>query len=295
MGHVPTIFLVSVFCAFTVEFVDSPFIPDWKEIFGYSAEDDESDSIYFLNVGEGDATLIKSNGRFVLIDTGDGVSTNIIKTLKSMDVKGIDALVITHWHNDHMGAAEEIMKEFQVLNIVCPKSPSEKEESYENAKAVFDNADKLGVPYTILSVGLGINVGDFRLSVLSYTPDADEENNRSAIMMARCRNSKFLLMADAESELVDTFLSDDIDIECDVIKIAHHGGKDSTNSYLINEAKPDYAVISVGAGNRYGHPSSDVLDLLNYAYIKILRTDRFGTIEFSVGDEEVTYIENQDH
>ena len=114
-------------------------------------------------------------------------------------------------------------------------------------------------------------------------------------MMARCRNSKFLLMADAESELVDTLLSDDIDIECDVIKIAHHGCKDSTNSYLINEAKPDYAVISVGAGNRYGHPSSDVLDLLNYAYIKILRTDRFGTIEFSVGDEEVTYIENQDH
>lgn len=281
--------LVVCFCLVLILFVDLPFIPTWKEITGEQAEIDKvSDSVIFLNVGEGDATLIKSNGRFALIDTGDGFSVDIINKLKDYGVAGLDALILTHWHSDHIGAAVKILEEFTVLNIVVPKLPSNTSELYFDAISVSNKADEKQVNYCYAKQGLAINIGDFRLSVLYNNPDETVENNKTLILMAKCRDRKFLFMADAEISLEEKLIKDGYNLDCDVIKIGHHGSKLSTGSELLKNASAQYAVISVGAYNTYNHPSGTVLDALYYADVQMLRTDKHGDVKFTVEQEEIT-------
>ena len=283
-----SLIIVACFCLMLVLFVDLPFIPTWKEITGEQAEIDKvSDSVIFLNIGEGDATLIKSNGRYALIDTGDGFSFDIVKKLKEYDVAGLDALILTHWHSDHIGAATEILDEFTVLNLVVPKLPSPTSELYADAISVSNKADEKNVNYCLAKQGLAVNVGDFRISVLYNNPEEAEENNRTSILMAKCRDHKFLFMADAEISLEEKLISDGYNLDCDVIKIGHHGSKSSTGSALLKSTTPKYAVISVGANNSYNHPSGSVLDALYYADVQVFRTDKQGEIQFTVDEDDI--------
>ena len=162
------IFITFLILAFCITFLD--IFPTWRELFGKgSIFDTQGDYVYFLNVGEGDAILIKSNGRYVLIDTGDGETTNIVKTLNKHGVKGLDALVLTHWHSDHVGAADEILNEFKVLNLVIPKLPAMTDELYKPAVDINTIAKNKNVNITLAVNGLAINVGDFKLSFSSFT------------------------------------------------------------------------------------------------------------------------------
>lgn len=271
-------------------FIESPYIPTIDEIFGKSGVyDNESECVTFLNVGEGDAILIRSNGRFVLIDTGDGESTNIIRSLKQNGVKGLDALILTHWHNDHIGAAQEIMKEFPVMNLVSPRIPNSNEEAFDDAMAVNDAAEQCGVRFNTAVQGLAVNVGDFRLTVIYCNPENKDENNRSAVIMAKCRKYKFLFMADAEASLEEEILDYGINLDCDVIKIAHHGSKNSNSKEFIEACTPSHAVISVGLKNQYGHPSDKVLDMLNSKKIAVYRTDLSGEIDVNILEEQLEF------
>ncbi len=287
-----TVFVIAVTCFLLIQFVDLPYIPTWSSLYGNdSSFDTISDSITFLNVGEGDSALIRSNGRFVLVDTGDGKSIDIVRKLKKFGVTGIDALVLTHWHSDHIGGVTEIIDELPVLNVVAPSLPDKNSDIYEKALMVYEAVREENIDFSFAQQGMGINVGDFRLSVVYCNTEGENENNRSAILMARCRESKFLFMADAEASLEEELLEYGIKVNCDVIKIGHHGSDTSTTTALIEAATPEYAVISVGAGNSYNHPSRAVLDKLYYEEIKIMRTDRMGDIRFIVNEEEISVEE----
>ncbi|MBR2043738.1 MAG: MBL fold metallo-hydrolase [Clostridia bacterium] len=269
-------------------FVDSPYILTIDQFLGQeNVYDNESDCITFLNADEGDAILIRSNGRFVLIDTGDGAALDIVKALKKNGVNGIDALILTHWHDDHIGGAVDVLENFPVLNVVMPRFPDSVDELYGAACTVNDAAEKAGVRFAVSAQGLAVNCGDFRLTCLYYDPNGDGENNRSAIYMAKCRNKKFLLMADGEIPLENKLLNESLNLDCDVIKIGHHGSNTSTSLDLLNAATPEYAVISVGRKNLYGHPSSEVVSLLNKNDIKVYRTDLCGEIDIYVLENEL--------
>lgn len=280
--------ITAVVCFLLVQFVNLPFIPTWSRLYGTdSGFDTVTDSIVFLNVGEGDSALIRSNGRFVLIDTGDGESVDIVRKLNKFGVTGLDALILTHWHADHIGGVEAIIDEFPVHNVVAPALPDKSGDTYENAVNIYDDVREKKIDFTFVQQGMGINIGDFRLSVVYCDTENEEENDRSAILMARCRESKFLFMADAETSLEEELLEYGIKVDCDVIKIGHHGSSTSTSQALIDAATPEYAVVSVGAGNNYGHPSSVVLNRLFYENIEIFRTDKMGDIKFFVEEEGI--------
>lgn len=275
-------------CIVLVFFVDLPFLPSWSDITGEQAEiDSVIDEVVFLDVGEGDATLIKSNGRYALIDTGDGSSYDVANKLKRYGVKGLDALILTHWHDDHIGEATEILEEFPVLNLIIPDFPATSEDAFDNAIEIRNTAEENDVSYYFAEQGLVINIGDFRFSVLYHNPEESDENNRSVILMGKCRDKKFLFMADAETSIENILINDGYNLDCDVIKIGHHGSKTSTSKNLIKVSTPQYAVISVGRNNQYNHPSNSVLDSLHYSDVQILRTDRHGEIELTVGDDDI--------
>lgn len=251
--------------------------------------DEEIDVVSFLDVGQGDAILIRSNGRYVLIDTGDGFSSNIVRSLRLNGVNGIDALILTHWHNDHIGGAVQVLENFPVLNVIMPTFPDEDHDNYRDAVKINDAAKRSNVMFALAKQGLAVNVGDFRLSFLYYDKTKEDENNRSSIIMAKCRDFKFLLMSDAEKEVEEALMDSGIDYNCDVIKIAHHGSKTSTTDDFLKKANPDYAVISVGAKNPYGFPETEILNKLEKEQIKLYRTDLYGEIDVEVTENSLEF------
>jgi competence protein ComEC len=251
--------------------------------------DEQIDVVSFLDVGQGDAVLIRSNGRYVLIDTGDGISSNIVRSLKLNGVDGIDVLILTHWHNDHIGGAIQVLENFPVLNVIMPTFPDENHDNYRAAVEINDAAKNSKVMFALAKQGLAVNVGDFRLTYLYYDKTFDEENNRSSVIMAKCRDFKFLLMSDAEKPLEVAMLDSGIDFNCDVIKIGHHGSSTSTSEDFLKKASPQYAVISVGARNSYDFPETEILNLLEKREIKLYRTDLNGEIDVEVTETELVF------
>lgn len=271
-------------------FVDSPYVFTVKQIFGFdSAYEAESDCITFLNVGQGDAILIRSNGNFALIDTGDGESTDIVRSLKQNGVDKIDVLLLTHWHDDHIGGAETVLREFTVQNLVMPRIPDNRSDTYNSAFEVNKAAENAGVRFTTAAQGLVLNVGDFELTVLYYCPGNTSENDRSVVIMAECRDFRFLLMSDAEETLENQLIESGIRLDCNVLKVGHHGSDTSTSNKFLNAASPDYAVVSVGLKNEYGHPSSKILRRLAYSKTEIYRTDTGGEIDVYVLEDSLEF------
>ena len=271
-------------------FVESPFIPTIKEMIAQNYDkDEEIDVVSFLDVGQGDAVLIRSNGRYVLIDTGDGFSSDIVRSLKLNGVKGLDALILTHWHSDHIGGAVDVLENFPVINVIMPTFPDEEHDNYKLAVEINEKAKESKVMFALAKQGLAVNVGDFRISFLYYDKSMEDENNRSCVIMAKCRDYKFLLMSDAEKELEDVMLDSGINFKCDVIKIAHHGSNTSTTEEFLEAAKPDYAIISVGAKNSYGFPEPDVLAKLDKEEIPLYRTDLHGEIDVEVTENSLKF------
>lgn len=268
---------------FLITFVESPFIPSWRDIFGvYKTVDTESEIISFLDVGQGDAVLVQSNGRFALIDTGE--QSAIIRTLKRKGVKGFDAVILSHLHSDHCDAFEDIADSFIIENVVVSKPSNEDENAVKYSESIEALCYKKNITLHNSKQGMVITVGEIELTVLYCDTETKQENNRSIVIMAEYGDKKFLFMGDNEEKTEETLLKSGINIDCDVLKVAHHGSNTSNGIEFIKKCSPDIAVISVG-DNSYGHPSKETLENLHYVGATVYRTDFDGTVEFKLNKE----------
>ena len=270
-----------------ITFVDSPYIPSWKEIFSSKTVVDEKvDCVTVLDVGQGDCILIQSNGRFALIDTGDGKTANLYRLLKKKGVKGLDAVILSHWHSDHIGGAEEVFGNLPVTNAVLPQINSENSEIDSAAKEILDLCNQYSVSVHTAVQSMVINIGDIQLTVLQSDYEASDENNRSLIIMAECDGVKYLFMGDGEISAERKLIESNIDFDCDILKVSHHGSSTATSKDFLEICTPGISVISVGRKNSYNHPSNDVIKRINATESGIYRTDEDGhiTVTFSDGN-----------
>ena len=245
------------------------------------------EEIVFLDVGQGDSALININNNITLIDTG-GVLTygnkhytyslsknKILPYLKSLGIRKIDNLVLTHGDADHMRESLYIVDKFKVQKVIFNVGSYNDLELdlikvlKKNKITYYKNVDSL-------------DINNNKLYFLN-TKIYDNENDNSNVIYTNINNKKILLMGDAgkdkELDIIDKYNIKDIDI----LKVGHHGSDTSSCKEFIDIIKPKKCIISVGKNNRFGHPKKSVIDILDN-YCDIYRTDLDGSIKFNFKD-----------
>lgn len=232
-------------------------------------------SVHFLDVGQGDCILIMlPGGENMLIDAGnspDGPA--IVNYIKALGIETLDFIVATHPHADHIGGMEKVINSFKIGAVYMP-GISHNTKTFE------------GLLAAIQSKGLKIQRARAGVNILSsnglcadmVSPAADfydNLNNYSAAVRLAYLNNTFLFTGDMEAEAEKEI---NADIGANVLKVAHHGSDTSTSAAFLSRVSPEYAIISVGAGNSYNHPSALVLSRLRDFGAQIYRTDEAGTI-----------------
>ena len=247
--------------------------------------------VTFIDVGQGDLGLISMphNKGNILIDTGGVVnysnknnsySISLNKTipyLKSVGIKSIDYLILTHGDYDHMGEAINLVNNFKVDNVIFNCG-----EFNELEKELIKVLDKKKIKY--YSCIKELNIDKYKLQFLN-TKEYDNENDNSSVIYFNYNSYKFLFMGDAgvekEKDILEKYNISDIDF----LKVGHHGSKTSSSEEFINSINPKYSIISVGKNNRYGHPNKEVLNNLDNS--KIYRTDQDGSIMFKIKNNKL--------
>ena len=240
------------------------------------------DFVKIIDVGQGDSILIRSNGLSALIDTGTEESTAELNTaLYESGVEKIDVLMLSHLHSDHTGGVSGIFDGFKVENVILPELSTHSEGIYAAQLAINEVTRAGGGVYSAVQ-GMNFLLGDFEITVLASYGNMSDENDRSLIFMAELDGRKFLFTGDAEKKTERKLMEENIILDCDVLKVGHHGSNTSSGKDFLNAASPEYAAISVGAGNTYGHPHSQVIKAIENCGAEILRTDKRGDITFFV-------------
>ena len=229
--------------------------------------------IKMIDVGQGDSILIHSNNESVLIDTGGSIDNDeskiVINTtiplLKSLGIKKLKYLILTHGDADHMGEAKHLIDSFKVKNILINNG----EFNYLE-KELISKTDNI----KIAKEGTVIKCGD--ITMVQLNTDLTDENDSSQIYYAMYKNYSILFTGDASLKSED-YILDNYDLsKIDILKVGHHGSKTSTGINLIDKLEPKIALISVGKDNKFNHPNQMVLDNLKTS--QIYRTDINGTI-----------------
>lgn len=237
--------------------------------------------VSFLDIGQGDATVIQvpptdqsPEGTTVLIDGGPG--SGVVDRLRESGVTRLDAVFLTHPHADHVAGLIDVLEQFPVAAVFDAAPPSSSQIYLDFLKTVEQKA----IPYSITRKGRTIVYGELELDVLSPGDDlkADDLNADSLVILARFGGLDILIPGDAEGE---TLAGLDLP-RVAVYKVPHHGSRDGTINRVLDKLKPRAAIISVGEGNPYGHPTDSTMSALEKAGISIYRTDRQGTVSVSL-------------
>ncbi len=281
---VKTVFVVLI-CAFII-FIAALLVYDDATKKNY----DGNDTVTFLDVGQGDSALIQSGDFSALIDTGTATNgMNVAKKLRRAGVNKLDVLILTHPHDDHIGCAQFLISEIPIDYIVLSQVLPRDDEDARCYKDLKDYAAESSVDVYNATEGLVINIGNFELTVLMSDEEATDENDSSIIIMAKNGETKFLFTGDAEKAAENKLMDDGINLNCNVLKVGHHGSNTSSSVEFLNACLPEFAVISVGADNSYSHPSETVIKRLSSMGIKTLRTDERGDITFKIINGELSY------
>ncbi len=242
--------------------------------------------VHFIDVGQGDATLISCGGHHMLIDAGDDTKGTLLQSyLQKRGIGSLDYLVLTHPDSDHIGGAPVIITKFAIDKVFM--SDYEKDnKTYEKLIQALDNK-RLG--YTTPAAGARYPLGTATITILGPGKAYEDPNNASIALMIQNGQDRFLFTGDAEEEAEKDILEKGMDISADVYQVGHHGSKTSTSEAFFQAVHPVYAVISCGEDNAYGHPHAQTLNTFRMAGVKVYRTDEAGTLIATSDGRGITF------
>jgi competence protein ComEC len=233
--------------------------------------------ISVLDVGQGDAILLQPAGAPAVLVDGGPPGDGLAAKLRAAGVGRLGVTVVTHEQSDHAGGIEELLGRFPLARLAYARL----------SRHLRGEADEAGAALTRIAEGDSLRSGRLRIEVLWPPPELlaaplADPNTQALVLLARWCNFSMLLTADAEAEAVPIDPG-----PVDVLKVAHHGSDDAGLDSLLDRIAPKLAVISVGASNPYGHPTTATLATLAAHHIPTLRTDRDGTVVLDISRARV--------
>ena len=248
--------------------------------------EESSFAIHFIDVGQADCALVACDGAYMLIDGGNAEDSDLVFSyLKKHGVEHLDYMVASHAHEDHIGGLSGAAYAATVGTALSPVT--------EGSTKVFKNLVKSlaqqNVNLTVPSPGDTFVLGSAQVEILGPMEEYDDPNDTSIVLRIQYGSTSFLFTGDMETAAEADLVESGARLSATVLKVGHHGSDSSTSYRFLREVLPDYAVISVGSGNKYGHPTEAVLSRLEDAETTVYRTDLQGTIIAESDGTSVTF------
>ncbi len=263
-------------------------IPKWHEIYeavglndaAYSALSDGEIAVHFLDVGQGDCALILTGGKNVLIDAGEAsAAPDVIRYLNSLEIRSLDLVIATHPHSDHIGGLSGVIGQYSAETLLLPELSEEMTPATSSYRKLLEAAEDCGAAVEYVRAGESRELAEgCWLEFVAPVREYDDLNNSSITARLVYGDTSFLFTGDIEQEAERDIYESGACLSSNVIKIAHHGSSTSSLKVFLQAADPEYAVISVGSPNDYGHPHEKTLKLLELLGITVYRTDLDGNI-----------------
>lgn len=243
--------------------------------------------IHYLDVGQGDSTLILCDGHAMLIDAGDNDRGTAVQSyLESQGVTALDYVIGTHPDADHIGGLDVVLYKFDCQMVMMPDFEKDT-RTYDD---VVQTMKQKRYKNTLPEVGTVYELGSAVFTIVAPNGEyGDNANDYSVGILLQHGKNRFLFTGDAEEASEADMLENGIDLEADVFKASHHGSRTANMEEFLQTVDPDYVVISCGQDNSYGHPHAEVMNRLRAMGISVFRTDEQGTIVAYSDGTEITF------
>lgn len=243
-------------------------------------------SIHFIDVGQGDATLILCDDHAMLIDAGDNTKGTAVQLyLTKQGIENLDYLVLTHPDADHIGGADVIITKFDIDHVFM----SDYAQDTKTYEEVLDALKYKNKNWSMPSVGETYTLGDADFTILAPLDTYDNANDSSIALLLTHGEKKFLFTGDCGENAEYDLIANEQGLSADVYQVGHHGSRYSSSQALMDAVSPTYAVISCGEGNSYGHPGAEVLNRFRAMGIQVFRTDEQGSIVATSDGTNITW------
>lgn len=242
--------------------------------------------VHFMDVGQADSILLTNSNHAMLIDAGDTNAKDIIiPYIKKLGIEKLDVVVFTHPHKDHIGSGVSVIESFDIGKIYM----SGKTTTTKTFEKLLDSIELKGADIIIPNAGDKIEFGNCDVTVLGPVKEYNEINDNSIVLKVNYGETKFLFTGDMEENSEKDIIETSVNLDVDVLKVAHHGSDTSSSYVFLREVNPEYAVISCGIDNDYKHPHEKILSRLEDTGAEVFRTDKMGTIVAKSDGKEITF------
>lgn len=248
--------------------------------------------IHYIDVGQGDSTLIQVKDKNILIDAGPRSSAeDLVKYLKGINIQKLDYVIATHPHEDHIGGMVSIIKNFKIGEFYAPKKTATT-KTFENMINELQNK-KLKIQVAKAGNEISLTSNSKIEFLAPNNSDYEEINDYSAVTRLTYEDNNFIFMGDAEKLSEKEILQKGSNVKAQVIKLGHHGSSTSSSKEFLDKVTPKYAIISCGKNNDYGHPHKETVNELKNRNIKYFRTDTEGTIVLYSDGKNIDFKNNK--
>ena len=257
-----------------------------------AAESTQSDlpqeelTVHFIDVGQGLAIMAKAGDDVLVYDGGNSdAASYFVSYLQQEGVEDIDYIIASHYDADHLNGLVGALHAFDTETIIAP----DYEHNSKIYTSFYDTISAEGKEVTYPEVGEEYAFGEGSFTILGPTQIRDDSNNNSVVIRLDYGDTSFLFTGDAESKEEKDIIAANEDLDCDVLSVGHHGSASSTSWDFLEAVLPEYAVISCGVNNSYGHPDPDTVEKLESVEAQIFRTDLQGNIIAVSDGETITW------